>query len=404
MKKSLFFALAVAGMLSSCSSEDAIGTDVNVNNGELVPIQLGLTTSAITRGSGTVGGVEGTEENVWKNQTVNVFMLKQSTLEEAEFILKDLDGNDLPAEKLFYNTPMYTPDGVNSDLAKRVDGQLKYYPTQGNYDFWAYHVDEFGTTDPAVVSEPADENNYKYVNIKLDGSQDVMVAKAVPSDDDIAALGAGNETRYYSAFAARRLVQPAMEFKHLLSRLQFNVKGGNTDACAPSESAVNVKSIQVKSLSTGKLVVAYTGEEMDQLIWDEGQELVPFILKQRAAGENEFKQLEALTPVQPALGEDGQPTATRVGEALLVAPAEKYEMTILLSQNVQVNEDGTAEEKEFTYTTTIAPQTAPAFVKGSSYNVNITIFGLSEIKITTTLAGWETGEDIPLFPEDDNID
>lgn len=402
MKKSLFFALAVAGMLSSCSSEDAIGTDVNVNE-ELVPIQLGLTNSVITRGSGTVGGVT-EEENVWKNQTVNVFMLKQNTLEEAEFILKDLDGNDLPAEKLFYNTPMYTPDGVNSDLAKRVDGQLKYYPTQGNYDFWAYHVDEFGTTEPAVVSEPADENNYKYVNIKLDGSQDVMVAKAVPTTDDITALGAGNETRYYSAFAARRNVQPAMTFKHLLSRLQFNVIGGNEDACEGSASAVNVKSIQVKSLSTGKLVVAYTGEEMDQLIWDEGQELVPFVLKQRAAGENEFKQLEALTPVQPALGEDGLPTATRVGEALLVAPAEKYEMTILLSQNVQVNEDGTAEEKEFTYTTTIAPQTAAAFVKGSSYNVNITIFGLSEIKITTTLAGWETGEDIPLFPEDDNID
>ena len=30
MRKSLFFALAVAGMLSSCSSEDAISTDATV--------------------------------------------------------------------------------------------------------------------------------------------------------------------------------------------------------------------------------------------------------------------------------------------------------------------------------------------------------------------------------------
>ena len=142
MRKSLFFALAVAGMLSSCSSEDAISTDANVNNGDLVPIQLGLTNSVITRGAGTVGGVT-EEENVWKNQTVNVFMLNQNTLDEAKFTLKDINGNELPSEDLFYNTPMITPDGVNSAVASRVDGQLKYYPTQGNYDFWAYHVDEY---------------------------------------------------------------------------------------------------------------------------------------------------------------------------------------------------------------------------------------------------------------------
>lgn len=406
MRKSLFFALAVAGMLSSCSSEDAISTDANVNNGDLVPIQLGLTNSVITRGAGTVGGVT-EEENVWKNQTVNVFMLNQNTLDEVKFTLKDINGNELPSEDLFYNTPMITPDGVNSAVASRVDGQLKYYPTQGNYDFWAYHVDEYGVGEPAVVSEPQKEGNYLYVDIKLDGSQDVMVAKAVPTATEVEKLGAGNETRYYSAFAARKEVQPSMEFKHLLSRLQFNVLGGNSDACAGSASAVNVKSIQVKSLHTGKLVVAYTGEEMEQLILknSEAADTASFVLKQRAEGDMAFKQLVDLVPVQPTWDVEADTAVkTRVGEALLVAPAEKYEMTIVLSQNVQVNEDGTTEEKEYNYVTTIAPQKgAASFVKGSSYNVNITIFGLSEIKITTELKAWEQGEDVNLFPEDDNI-
>ena len=88
MKKYFFFALAAAGLLSSCSSDDTVaGTEVE--NDELVPILIGFGGGSVsvdeTRGTGTVGGYAGTEENKWHSQKFNVYMLKKGTLELAQF-------------------------------------------------------------------------------------------------------------------------------------------------------------------------------------------------------------------------------------------------------------------------------------------------------------------------------
>ena len=75
MKKYLFFALAAVGMLSSCSSDDVVSSGSDpVDDNSLVPIRIGLG-QTITRGTGTVGGFDDTNDNVWNRQLVNIYML-----------------------------------------------------------------------------------------------------------------------------------------------------------------------------------------------------------------------------------------------------------------------------------------------------------------------------------------
>jgi hypothetical protein len=405
MKKSLFFAFAVAGMLCSCSSEETIEAGVagndGSNNSEFVPIKLGMASSAITRGSGTVGGVEGSDENVWHEQIVKVFMLEKGKLEKA---VSDVDLlKQVNEGVIFYNTPLKTPNGINDDYAYTMDESIKYYPTAGAFDFWAYHVDESqDAVSEAVISEPNEmtlENGSKalYVDVAIDGSQDIMVAKAVPSEENIAAVG--DENRIYSAYAARKSVQPILEFKHLLSRLQFNVLAGDENVVAKN---IYVKQILVKSKATGKLIVAYEGtESVDQLVMDSGAEYVNFELKRR-----EESNYTNLIPLEDVLVDSQE--GVSVGEALLVYPDEEYEMTIKLVQTIQTNKDEEALPATYEYNTKIKLPLSESgeivkFEQGKSYNVNITVWGLEEINIKTVLKGWDNGGNVDITPEDDRF-
>ena len=84
MKKMLFLALAAAGMLTACTSNDDLGANEN-NDLALQKIKLGVATNATvqTRGTGTVGGVK-PEENKWNGQYFWVYMLQQGTMKVAQ--------------------------------------------------------------------------------------------------------------------------------------------------------------------------------------------------------------------------------------------------------------------------------------------------------------------------------
>lgn len=404
MKKSLFFAFAVAGMLCSCSSEESIdGGAANVGdveNSELVPIKIGMSSNVITRGSGTVGGTTD-ETNVWNGQLIKVFMLKKGTIEAAETGLSyytDKDGG----KKLFWDEELYAPTGSNSDLAFTVKGDIKYYPSDKTLsDFWAYHVDELDATDKAMLTEPEpnDDNTEISAGITIDGSQDVMVAKAEydGSNPNVPVEKA------YSAFAARYGVQPKLVFNHLLTRLQFTAVPGNSLSTAEEKQAIvekniNVRSIKVRSKRTGKLIVAYTGENVEQLQLEPINENTEMMELKYKSDDAEGTDLVALDTKDWFVDNvDG----VRIGEALLVAPQNEYSMEIELSQSVQTTESGEVSIETFTTPATIKLDSASgiAFEAGHSYNVQISVWGLEKIEITATLTKWEDGGDIPVDPE-----
>lgn len=420
-------AVASLGLLASCSSDDDLSTGGNGKDGlQQIKIGMGVQANVATRGTGTVGAV-GAENNKWANQTVNVYMLNKGTLDLAKF----------GEEPIYDNTVLTTPDGNDSGIASELDehgvAQYKYYPTTKTaFDFWGYRLDDADVTaagdQVGSATAAAIENNkfVPYINgdslligFKIDGTQDIMAGKAVPTQEDITKCD--GEENIYSAFAARRDVQPNIKFEHLLSRLNFQVLDGKKTETTDPDKAVKVTGITVKSKATGKLVIAYQGEATtfanvsDQLIVDKDADsekdaaLLKELKVMQRDGSNLNADLVALKPVTPKWN-NGTAMATQVGEALLAIPADKYEITINLEQNVQVTGDKdhpTPDDyqiKKYTYTADLKNTVNPkGFEPGYSYNVTITVYGLSEIVITTTLIPWKDGGNIEMNPEDETF-
>lgn len=421
-------AVASLGLLASCSSDDDLSTGGNGKDGlQQIKIGMGVQANVATRGTGTVGAV-GEKENTWAKQTVNVYMLNKGTLDLAKF------GDDPIYDNTVLTTPTDNASGIASELDEHGVAQYKYYPTTKTaFDFWGYRLDDADKTtaeDQAGSATAAAINSGRFVpytsedslliGFQIDGTQDIMAGKAVPTEVEMNKCG--GEENIYSAFAARRDVQPNIKFEHLLSRLNFQVLAG-AKSTTDDNTGVKVTGITVKSKATGKLVIAYKGAAAfenvsDQLIVDkyenpetEAALYKDLVVKQRTLGAPLTQNLEALEPVTPKWN-NGMALATQVGEALLAIPADKYDITINLQQKVQVKGDKNSpvdpddfQTKDYTYTAELKNTVNPdkGFEPGYSYNVTITVYGLSEIKITTTLIPWKDGGNIEMNPEDETF-
>lgn len=414
MKKMFFFALAAAGMLTACSNEDTLGGNGEQNVSEQ-QIRLGVASSKVqTRGTGTVGGMTDAE-NVWAGQTLWVYMLQKGSMDLAYYKAPAVGGVATPDVEVFNNKKFTAPDAANntkSGLATTADGTIAYYPVSGNYDFWGYRVDDAAGATPVVktvddtgAAVEANVATKRVVDITIDGSQDIMAGKAVPSTDEVTKLG-NYADNFYSAYAARKGVQPNITFNHLLTRFTFEVRagskataglpaGGNTDA-------VKVTGVSVGSKTTGTLTVAYTGETKAaaELLTFTG-DASPLKLMQRdetvADNNAALIDLKPVTLTWPATGEATVGDAIKVGEALLVAPGEtEYPLTINLSQDVLEKVGEVKVTKPLEQKATIKMDGTKTFEPGKSYKVTITVYGLEGIEVTATLVPWADGGSIDI--------
>lgn len=413
MKKMFFFALAAAGMLTACSNDDTLGGNGEQNVSEQ-QIRLGVASSKVqTRGTGTVGGMTDAE-NVWAGQTLWVYMLQKGSMDLAYYKAPAVGTTAAAETEVFNNKKFNAPnaaDNTKSGLATTADGTIAYYPVSGNYDFWGYRVDDAVAGDPVVklVNDAgdevaADQATKRVVDIKIDGSQDIMAGKAAPSTDEVAKLG-NYADNFYSAYAARKGVQPNITFNHLLTRFTFEVRAGSkATAGLPADGntdAVKVTGVSVDSKTTGTLTVAYTGETKAaaDLLTFTG-DASALTLKQRdAALADNNAPLVALEPVSLTWTDDAATIGDviKVGEALLVAPGQtEYPLTIALSQDVLQKVGETKVTMPLEQKATIKMDGVKAFEPGKSYKVTITVYGLEEIKVTATLVPWVDGGSIDI--------
>lgn len=407
MKKSIFFAAAFAGVLCSCSQDEVNEGGGAVLDGR-VPIQIGVSqpSVSVSRGIGTVGGTEESGANVWQGQQFKVSMFEKGTYQPA------VDEED---NQLFMNADFDAPVGYDNDYATAsVQTGNKYYPTEGEFDFVGYYLD--GAEQDAVPA-PTEEGPYT-VNVTIDGSQDIMTASAVPTEEDLLLppYDGVDVTRLFSAYSARQGVVPVLNFQHKLVRLVFNAKPGNVNASSTAELGgdeygVQIKSISIESQNTGVLTVAQLDEEGHVVPGklEFSGDSVPLSLKQRQAGDDlGTMELVDLTPAvlhwdsEAAEGE-GAGILEQVGEALLVqelkGEGEAYKMTIVLNQLMP----GEQTPREFTMTKDVRLPEGQSFKAGSSYNVNITVWGLEQISIKASLTAWEEGGNIDLDPFNDPV-
>lgn len=393
MRNPLLLALVSLMALCSCSQEEALVLD----DDDLVEIKIGVAHEARveTKGVGTVGGMDDGVNN-WDGQHIRVAMLHKGTLEYAQE-----EGVNL----LDHSVMLQTPKGKENGAVVCVDGKIKYFPAQGAFDFWGYHLDNAAEGNDVRLG---DDKMDLRVAFRIDGSQDLMVAKAVPTAEDSLIMGE-SIVRAFSSYAARKglasgkagSLQPKLEFRHLLTRLVFQVVGGTAKVCQNGGSEIYVDSVKVRTKTKGDLVIAYLGSESkDQVVFDNTKEWT--ILKERADEKVQNADLVKMNPVVPAVGTNGKPVPTDLGEALLVAPDVEYDIVVYLHQNVVATTDGKSEMKSYSYSTTLKNfnDEKAGFEHGRSYNVQISLWGLSQITVTTKLDKWNDGGNIDMPIED----
>lgn len=382
---------------------------------------------------------------------------------------------------------VFTSATVDTDIDVDANCKAKADFTSGDETTYnkIVFVKETFTPDAMTALVPEVATDKVTVPFSIDGSQDILAASTVLSDDDKAVLcgfadfvtlkadatnytstGAGDETfdpanlvaesaaakawanyrqSVYSAKVARKDIQPNLSFKHMLTRLTFDAKAMIDEFAESEESEVRIKSIRVKSKTEGKLVATYGAQPG-------APETAPIVTALETTSDDyswlELKARKHAAPGTPAYTDNNTtlvslveadnayvPTlitetdyytagiaiaapagpATEIGEALLVIPEAGgiYDLEIEIEQTVPGREeaDGTAIDKyKEIKTGTIknlkiyAPGytvAAPvAFEAGKSYKVSLQVYGMTEIKVFTTLEKWADGGEIDINPDD----
>ena len=377
MKKyHLFAAVAAIASLAACSKSSV--TTVETEDGAPVPVQFGVGSPMDVRvkSVGSVGGTEA-QGNVWNGQELKIYGFERSVTDFTSPAFID---------NVSAIAPVGEQKGVLSVSNAAAGNEPFYYESGFCYDFYGYYTDDAtpAETEPVKTAEGIS------VPFTIDGSQDLMIAKA-DQQADIDAAGAADKVtaaRAYSAYAARRGVQPTLSFKHLLTRFTFKIVAGSASA-----NDISVDKISLVSKTSGSIVVV--GGERGLANIDETT--AELFLQQR--GEN--GSMEAFTPVKTEEWVEDRSNAVSVGESLMVIPAEDYVLTIYMSK------DGSATEVNPTTTSlnitkvTDAPEGATAFEAGYSYEVTAVIYGLEEVKITAALEPWKDGGHATIDPDEE---
>lgn len=302
MNKKFYFALALtAGLFASCSSDDLSqapqqqGFEVNDD----APAQINIKTGVVTRGTGSVGFPTAQ----WDGQKFNLFMFQKGTFNPATYKATEAS----PETPIYLNTEMTTDAATQTaNYVLGGDIQYNYFPGNGAFSFWAYRIDD--ALDPAPAALPAqpfvyvDDTNAEVAfdaptaskvvaPIDIDGSQDIMVAIA----DTAAALAqlqgkvsTATMDRIYTAYSARRAVNPQLSFQHLLTRLSFKVIADSrevsnqadwltADPVAAGEEfrGFKITQVRVKTKSKGHVVAAFKDLSRvaePRLVFDDGQD------------------------------------------------------------------------------------------------------------------------------------
>ena len=382
----VYVALAAMGVMAACSKNDNVdpqgnGGNTVIDDNSPVAVELGVSgvnlDVNVTPKSKAAGALD-----TWNSQALYIYAFDRTEDDFTTVAFIDNVQGTAPAA----STPDPQPGdtlGVITLTNPTYPGEPFYYSGSTVYDFYGYYIDdaavESAVSAGAVV--PTETATSIYVPFRINGTQDLMVAKADPAVDVKGATETVESTRAYSAYAARRGVQPTLRFRHLLSRFNFEIKPG-----AASADNVTVDSIALVSKVEGELVVVSANAE--------------------DLGLNNIVEGTLDTLCLPGIAAEGVKTETfnsglskeeqtpkAVGTNLLVIPGEtSYNLLVWLS-----NDKGDSP---------IAPQVAQVtllesatFDAGKVYTVTIMIYGLEPVEVSASLTGWQDGGTVTIDPD-----
>ena len=368
MKKTLLFAALAVTVAAACSKTGSVPQEP-ADKGDAVPVLLSVSSPRSIEVKST-----GAATQSWAGQTLNIYSYEAGVA-------------DYSAATAFIDnveTPAPSTGLVDAITLTNPSTQEPFYYAAGKYyDFFGYYIDDAATATPSVLAAGV------YVPFTIDGSQDLMVATSDKAADIEAAGKTGQvaEDRVYSAYAARRGIQPKLVFKHQLARFTFEIVAG-----VESGNNVNVDGISIESVASGELKVVGADRGLANLASDK----VELKLQEKSVNG----AMQALTPVKPNAFDGSKTNVKSVGESLMVVPGEaSYKLTVYTSQEGTQTAIAPLEWTLNIGDITGAPEGAVAFEAGYTYKVTIVVYGLEEVKITAELEEWKDGGSTIIDPD-----
>lgn len=290
------------------------------------------------------------------------------------------------------------------------DEKLFYSDTEQSlsFDFFAYHVDDSEAGDVVRTDD------YISFPIKIDGSQDLMWGKAELTEEQLATIAAIEDEEkkeqverfYYSTYSGRYNIWPILQMEHQMAYIKFNLIAGNAFG-----DPVKVHDIKIETPTEGTFVVVSKDSNKEPgatFVGNAGVEQLPLrnfkngkpILKE---SDNEEDDTWAKRDIQLQYNEDGtRPSGIPVGE-LLIPPGKDVVLHTWLSNLDTYDKVEQTYKVEHTYIPIKTNNVEEGFVKGRTYNINITVYGPKQISIDVEASPWKDGGDVDIDMEDDII-
>ena len=364
MKKLFFYAMMAVGMTAACQKPDVTDETDVLDDNSPVEVVFGVNAPSIT-----VTKTKAAVEN-WAGEP-EVFIFSglidgQSTKFDEPLI------NDAKAKVSGNNTgATVTFAGTNDDYT--TNPKKYYYEVDKVYDFYGYYIDDATAENTVVQTDKITKV------ITIDGSQDIMLASTDKAVDLNEATAKVNQDKIYSAYAARRGVQPTLVFEHMLSRFTFKAVRGET---ANSNTAnVRITKLGLYGKTKGTLTIAPTQSFTANT--DDTEKLI----------------VNDAATVDPT---DGTPIDC--GSDLMVFPGASE---IVLELELTPEDPTLATHKQIVKVPlkaeTITEGKSSIFEAGKQYNVTITIYDLEQIVVTANLTEWGVGGDV-VYDSDEEAD
>lgn len=368
MKKTLLFAAIAVTVAAACSKTVSVPQEP-ADKGDAVPVLLSVSSPRSIEVKST-----GAATQSWAGQTLNIYSYEAGVADysAATAFIDNVEAT-APSTGL--------ADGIT--LTNPATREPFYYAAGKYYDFFGYYIDDAAAGIPSVLADGV------YVPFTIDGSQDLMVATSDKAADIEAAGKTGQvaEDRVYSAYAARRGIQPKLVFKHQLARFTFEIVAG-----VESGNNVNVDGISIESVASGELKVVGAERGLKNLASDK----VVLNLQEKSGNGT----MQALTPVKPNAFDGTKSNVKSIGESLMVVPGEaSYKLTVYTSQDGTTTPIAPLEQILNIANITGAPEGAVAFEAGYTYKVTIVVYGLEEVKISVELEEWKDGGSTIIDPD-----
>lgn len=320
MKKIFLFALAAAAITVACQKNQEATVD-HVNDGNLVEIKFSTNVAVETKAA--VTSLDGLD--------LYVYGLN---------ITKD-GKREIINEPATCSAPASVTGETTADLTLTA-GPFYYNGNSDQYDFYGYYL---GGLTPAA---PFDKTNVS-ADITIDGTNDILLAKALSAD-------AGTADGYCGK-SARANVHPNLKFEHVLSQFKFAAinLGGNE---------MSLSAITVETPVTGTVTVAGTSAGV---VGKDDEGTIPVAM-------DELTLTSKSTVTDPQESDYDKVVSDASESNVMVFPDVDYNLLLTVKQGTE--------------TRTLRVAVTDDIVAGHSYLFQIKLYSLEEVKITASLVDW----------------